>query len=125
MTSHLQHLRRGRTYGTFGRAAASGFMIAAGAAVAVLPGISAAASPLVKMGPVASVGTVLENSKGLTLYTYKPDTAMTSVCTGGCAVSWPPLVLPRGAKAPTAAEGVSGLGTIKRSNGAIQVTFRG
>ena len=35
---------------------------------------------------------VLTNAKGFTLYTFKPDTATKTACTGKCAVTWPPLL---------------------------------
>src|SRR6266568_8812451 len=37
--------------------------------------------------------TILTNAQGMTLYYFKPDTAVTSACTGGCAHIWPPLIL--------------------------------
>jgi predicted lipoprotein with Yx(FWY)xxD motif len=30
--------------------------------------------------------------KGMTLYVYDPDTGGKSVCNGGCATNWPPLM---------------------------------
>ena len=64
--------------------------------------------------------TVLTNAKGLTLYSFAPDTSTMSNCNGACAQNWPPV------KGPATASGVkSMLGTIKRSNGATQATFHG
>jgi predicted lipoprotein with Yx(FWY)xxD motif len=37
--------------------------------------------------------TVLTDSKGFTLYYFTPDTATTIACTGGCASTWPPLLV--------------------------------
>jgi predicted lipoprotein with Yx(FWY)xxD motif len=48
------------------------------------------------------VGTVLVNSKGLTLYMFVPDKRTKVTCVGTCAVVWPPLKLPRGTR-PVAA----------------------
>lgn len=39
---------------------------------------------------------VLTNNKGFLLYYYLKDTMMTSQCTGGCAMDWPPLLAPQG-----------------------------
>jgi predicted lipoprotein with Yx(FWY)xxD motif len=64
--------------------------------------------------------TVLTNAKGLTLYSFAPDTPTKSNCNGTCAQNWPPV------QGPATAAGVTGtFGTIKRSNGATQATFDG
>ena len=65
--------------------------------------------------------TVLANAKGLTLYSFAPDTATRSACYGSCAVYWPPVTGP-----VTAGPGITGkLATIKRSDGSIQATYDG
>ncbi|MCW3032536.1 MAG: hypothetical protein QOK19_614 [Solirubrobacteraceae bacterium] len=71
-----------------------------------------------------SLGKVLVNSQGRTLYLFKKDSAGRSACTGECAKFWPPL---RVSGKPTAGRGVSAskLGTIKRSDGKPQVTYKG
>jgi predicted lipoprotein with Yx(FWY)xxD motif len=64
---------------------------------------------------------VLTNAKGLTLYSFAPDTASTSKCYGSCAAYWPPVT-----GKPAAGSGVTGkLGTIKRTDGSTQVTYNG
>ena len=64
--------------------------------------------------------TVLTNAKGLTLYSFAPDTPTKSNCNGTCAQNWPPV------KGPATASGVKGtFGTITRSSGATQATFDG
>jgi predicted lipoprotein with Yx(FWY)xxD motif len=70
-----------------------------------------------------SIGPVLADSKGFTLYWYAKDTSMTSDCTGGCATAWPPVI-----GKPAAAMGVrltGKLGTISRSGGMVQATYKG
>ena len=70
----------------------------------------------------ATIGgaTVLTDAKGFTLYSFAPDTPAKSNCNGTCAQNWPPV------KGPATAAGVTGtFGTIKRSDGATQVTFNG
>jgi predicted lipoprotein with Yx(FWY)xxD motif len=70
-----------------------------------------------------SIGPVLANSKGYTLYWYAKDTRMTSACTGGCATAWPPVI-----GKPSAAMGVrltGKLGTITRAGGVQQATYNG
>jgi predicted lipoprotein with Yx(FWY)xxD motif len=70
-----------------------------------------------------SIGPVLADSKGFTLYWYSKDTRMTSACTGGCATAWPPVI-----GKPAAAMGVrltGKLGTITRAGGMTQATYKG
>jgi predicted lipoprotein with Yx(FWY)xxD motif len=68
------------------------------------------------------LGSVLVNSKGHTLYLFKKDRNGKSSCSGSCATFWPPL-LAHGK--PTAGTGVKSslLGTTRRSNGSLQVTY--
>jgi predicted lipoprotein with Yx(FWY)xxD motif len=40
---------------------------------------------------VKGLGTILVNSKGLTLYMFVPDKQKKVTCKGSCAVIWPPL----------------------------------
>jgi predicted lipoprotein with Yx(FWY)xxD motif len=65
--------------------------------------------------------TVLVNAKGFTLYWFARDTAGKSNCEGTCAQYWLPLRGPT-----TLSPGVAGqVGTIKRPDGSVQVTFDG
>jgi predicted lipoprotein with Yx(FWY)xxD motif len=68
------------------------------------------------------LGPILANAKGHTLYLFKKDRNGTSACSGSCASFWPPLLAQ--AK-PTAGPGVNTLllGTTRRSNGSLQVTY--
>jgi predicted lipoprotein with Yx(FWY)xxD motif len=73
----------------------------------------------------ASVGDVLVNADGYTLYRLTTDTPTSSTCYGSCAQLWPPLTVPAGAT-PKAASGLTGtLGTITRTDGTRQVTYEG
>ena len=70
-------------------------------------------------------GMVLASSSGLTLYYYgedKPGSGK-SVCTGGCAVAWPPLAAP--VRAPAGVHLPGKLGVITRPDGVKQVTLNG
>lgn len=71
-----------------------------------------------------SLGPILIDSQGRTLYLWQADTGAKSTCTGACASAWPPLVT---TGKPTAGSGVrsSLLGTTKRANGTEQVTYGG
>jgi predicted lipoprotein with Yx(FWY)xxD motif len=68
------------------------------------------------------LGPVLVNSKGHTLYLFGKDRNAKSACSGSCATFWPPL-LAQGR--PSAGPGLraSLLGTTRRSNGNLQVTY--
>ncbi len=62
---------------------------------------------------------MLTNSRGYTLYWFAPDTPTKSACYGTCAAYWPPVI-----GDPAAGPNVTGkLGTIRRSDGATQVTY--
>jgi predicted lipoprotein with Yx(FWY)xxD motif len=65
--------------------------------------------------------TVLTSAQGFTLYWFAPDTPTRSACYGTCAGYWPPVT-----GTPSAGPVITGrLGTIKRSDGTIQVTYNG
>jgi predicted lipoprotein with Yx(FWY)xxD motif len=70
------------------------------------------------------LGRVLVDSKEITLYDFPPDKGTTSVCYGACAALWPPLIT---SGKPVAGGGVraSLLGTTKRKDGKLQVTYGG
>ncbi len=70
------------------------------------------------------LGKVLAMSTGRTLYLYTPDGHNKSNCTGSCLTYWPPLMT---TGKPIAATGVKQalLGTTRRSNGKLQVTYNG
>jgi len=73
---------------------------------------------------IAGLGTVLVNSEGMTVYEFTVDHGTKSECYEACEAAWPPVV----AKGkPTAGEGAmaSALGTTKRKDGTMQVTYDG
>jgi predicted lipoprotein with Yx(FWY)xxD motif len=67
-----------------------------------------------------SKGAALAGPNGHVLYIYDADTATASNCTGGCALTWPPLV---GTPKPSAGLDDSEFGTITRPDGSKQVTY--
>ncbi len=71
-------------------------------------------------------GTVLVSSTGRTLYHLTAEKRGKIVCTATCAKAWPPLTIKKGSK-PSAGTGInqSKLGTIKRPDGTMQVTYNG
>lgn len=54
--------------------------------------------PGVQTRKLDSGTAVLADAKGMTLYTFKKDSAGKSVCNGQCATNWPPLVASADAK---------------------------
>ena len=71
-----------------------------------------------------SLGRILVDDQGKTLYLFEKDKGPMSTCSGQCAQLWPPLTSDG---APQAGSGVtaSKLGTSKRSDGTMQVTYLG
>jgi predicted lipoprotein with Yx(FWY)xxD motif len=79
---------------------------------------------IVKVMNTPDLGKVIVDSKGMTLYDFHKDKGTTSACYGGCAVAWPPLLTSGEPKAQGGAER-SLLGTTKRKDGSLQVTYNG
>jgi predicted lipoprotein with Yx(FWY)xxD motif len=76
---------------------------------------------------VRGLGPVLTDAKGHVLYMFPIDVRRRVSCTGGCAGTWPPLVIAAGHR-PTAAGAVKSalLGTMPDPNtGAEVVTYGG
>jgi predicted lipoprotein with Yx(FWY)xxD motif len=96
--------------------AASGFL-AAGA----LAGGTTAVGATVSLRST-KLGRILVNSRGHTLYLFVRDRNGRSSCTSSCATYWPPLL---SRSKPTAGAGVKAslLGTTRRANGSLQVTY--
>jgi predicted lipoprotein with Yx(FWY)xxD motif len=72
----------------------------------------------------ATWGPILTLSNKDTLYRLTADSTNKSVCSGACLVAWPAVVLASGQTNPVG-RGVTGLGTIRRSDGKLQVTYQG
>jgi predicted lipoprotein with Yx(FWY)xxD motif len=90
----------------------------------LVAGAYAASGTSVRVEQTPAIGKVIANSHGRTLYLFRADHGTTSACYGACATFWPPLVT--GAK-PLAVSGVKAslLGTTKRKDGKLQVTYKG
>jgi len=92
---------------------------------------SAAATGQAGMAATVSLSAIsgipskaLVGSDGRALYLFEADKKGSSACTGACAAAWPPDTV---TGAPHAGSGVSQalLGTIKRSDGTMQLTYNG
>jgi len=70
-----------------------------------------------------SLGTVVVDAQGMTLYQYRKDTGPTSTCTGGCATAWPPAIV---TGPPSGGAGVTGTVTVTtRPDGSTQLVLAG
>lgn len=70
-----------------------------------------------------SLGKILVDSRGHTLYLFAKDKNGKSTCTGMCATFWPPLIA-AGKPRATAGARASLLGTTRRADGRLQVTYK-
>lgn len=68
------------------------------------------------------LGRILVNSSGRTLYLFGKDRNGKSACTGQCASFWPPLIT-KGKPRVMSGARASLIGTTKRSDGRLQVTY--
>jgi predicted lipoprotein with Yx(FWY)xxD motif len=118
------------------------FLVACGNGDSATPGTTASTGPTTTLAsrtattavpaPTVSTqthsrfGNVLVDAEGRTLYTFDRDQGDTSACQDACAQTWPPLLLPSPAHAPSAA-GVptASMGAITRPDGGRQVTYNG
>lgn len=69
-----------------------------------------------------SLGTILVDGEGMTLYIFDPDDQGASTCYDDCAENWPPVTVdgdPAGGESIDAAL----LGTTERDDGSLQVTY--
>lgn len=70
--------------------------------------------------------SILVDQAGMTLYHLTAEKGKAIGCSGACAKIWPPLLLAKGTKAKAGA-GITAakLGTVKRPDGHLQVTYAG
>jgi predicted lipoprotein with Yx(FWY)xxD motif len=71
----------------------------------------------------SSLGTILVNSQGMTLYHLSGEVKGKFICaSSACVGVWHPLIAPSGG-APSGE--VGSLGTVRRPDGTVQVTYKG
>src|SRR5438874_1540661 len=96
------------------------------AAVALVAGLGTAAGAsrngVTVAGVKTGLGRTLVDGRGRTLYLFGKDKHGNSACSGACAGYWPPLFA---SGKPHAASGAKAslLGTTKRADGRLQVTY--
>jgi predicted lipoprotein with Yx(FWY)xxD motif len=87
--------------------------------------VASSAVPTTQIRPDASLGPLLTDGQGKTLYMFTNDKPGVSNCSGECASFWPPLIVD-GSTLPTGPDAVSaGLGTTSRDDGSQQLTYNG
>jgi predicted lipoprotein with Yx(FWY)xxD motif len=105
----------------------SALVVAATAAIAavLIPASLAGQSKAVRASvgvAQSSLGRILVDGRGHTLYLFGKDKHGKSSCTGQCAGFWPPLIASGKPRAVAGAK-ASLLGTVKRPDGRLQVTY--
>jgi predicted lipoprotein with Yx(FWY)xxD motif len=70
------------------------------------------------------LGLIIYDLSGHTLYTFEKDKGSTSTCYGACAKTWPPALTEGKARAGGEALPAK-VGTTKRKDGTIQLTYAG
>jgi predicted lipoprotein with Yx(FWY)xxD motif len=106
--------------------------LAAAAAVAALaattfvvhssPANAAQTKSAVVSTRTTKLGRILVDVRGRTLYLFARDRTGKSSCSGQCASFWPPLIT-QGRPRVSGAANASLLGTIRRADGRLQVTY--
>lgn len=76
-----------------------------------------------KISMVGSLGNVVVDANGMTLYVFQKDTPGVSTCTGNCATNWPALTVTQGVTPTVTSDITATVGTITRPDGTIQVTL--
>ena len=107
-------------------------LIIAAAAVAILAAASLAFHPATTHAAQAkgavvstaktSLGRIIVNANGRTLYLFEKDHNGKSACSGECAAFWPPLIT-SGKPIVTGGARASLIGTTRRADGRLQVTY--
>jgi predicted lipoprotein with Yx(FWY)xxD motif len=72
-----------------------------------------------------SIGRVLVDADGRTLYLFANDSSGTSTCTGACAKLWPPATVVGAEVAAGEGLDAADFGTLTRDDGALQLPIGG
>jgi len=100
---------------------ATTLVVAIAAVAAISAGASSGATVKTRS---TSLGTILVDAKGHTLYLFEKDKHGKSSCSGACASNWPPLIA-HGKPTAGGSARKAKLGTTRRSDGRTQVTYGG
>ena len=99
-------------------------LIVIGVATAGAHQAHASKAATIQLKKVGRLGKILVNGHGQTLYLFEKDKHGKSACYGQCAKFWPPAFT---TGRPHAGSGVNAgkLGTTKRKDGKVEVTYNG
>jgi len=135
MFATARNLRRG-TASAAGLAALTLALAACGASGSSYGGGGYGAAPAAPASPSAagmaatvdlhasSLGQILVDAQGRSLYLFEADKGGKSACNGPCAATWPPL-LSTGTPQASMGATTSLIGTTARADGGTQVTYAG
>lgn len=104
----------GSSRGAYGSAASS-------TPAAAAPAAGAAALTLRH----TSLGTILTDGRGFTLYAFEADMGTKSACSGACAAAWPPATTSAAHFTVTGGAAKSLVGETTRADGQRQLTYAG
>jgi predicted lipoprotein with Yx(FWY)xxD motif len=104
-------------------------LMAAPIALAIVAVLASSVSAATTRGAAVHIGSsklgrILVNSQGRTLYIWAHDKGTKSTCYGACATYWPPVITSGKPRAVGGAK-ASLLGTTRRKDGRMQVTYKG
>jgi predicted lipoprotein with Yx(FWY)xxD motif len=97
-------------------------VLATGATAGLAAGATGPSSPAKVSVRKTKLGKILVNGKGVTLYLFMKDKKGKSACSGACARAWRPL-LTKGRPKASGGASAAKLGTTRRSDGTLQVTY--
>jgi predicted lipoprotein with Yx(FWY)xxD motif len=99
------------------------FIVALVPGAAASPAVSASTAPTLRVAD-SRYGPIVVDRRGLTLYLFTRETGPASRCSGACARAWPPALVHGRLRA---GHGIrrSLIGTIRRRDGARQLTYAG
>jgi predicted lipoprotein with Yx(FWY)xxD motif len=97
-----------------------------GSGAGAMPGAAGSTPPATTVAVrQTSLGTILTDSRGFTLYAFEGDRGTTSECSGACATAWPPVTTASANVAVTGGASKSLVGETTRPGGARQLTYAG
>jgi predicted lipoprotein with Yx(FWY)xxD motif len=84
----------------------------------------AATGSTIAVATDTKLGKILVDGKGMTVYLFVADKSTASTCYSSCAQYWPPVLTTGAPQAGSGAQ-ASLLGTTKRTDGKVEVTYAG
>ena len=82
-------------------------------------GSATSAKAIIASAEKAKVGRVVVDAQGRTLYRFTAEAQGRPVCNGACVSTWPPATIVKAAGLP------AHVATVKRDDGALQLTYDG